>query len=88
VSMNQEEIVGEIVRYLHQTNPLAAERGELPLDESLYEIGVLDSFGVVETVDFIERHWSIRILDAEITVEKFGSLNKMARLVREKIDAK
>jgi acyl carrier protein len=86
--MNQKEIVADLVKYLHQTNPLAAERGELPLAESLYELGILDSFGVVETVDFIEKNWAIRILDAEITVEKFGSLNKMARLISEKINAK
>jgi acyl carrier protein len=86
--MNEDQIVAEIVKYLHETNPVAAERGELPLDESLYQLGILDSFGVVETVDFIEKTWAIRILDAEITVEKFGSLNKMAQLVRKKIDAK
>ena len=86
--MNHELIVAEILKYLRESNPVAAERGELPLDESLYELGILDSFGVVETVDFIEKKWSIRILDAEITVEKFGSINKMARLVSEKIDAK
>jgi acyl carrier protein len=86
--MNQEQVVAEILKYLYESNPVAAERGELPLDESLYELGILDSFGVVETVDFIEKKWSIRILDAEITVEKFGSINKMARLVSEKIDAK
>ncbi len=86
--MNHEQIVAEILKYLYQSNPVAAERGDLPLDESLYELGILDSFGVVETVDFIEKNWSVRILDTEITVEKFGSINKMARLVGEKINAK
>jgi acyl carrier protein len=86
--MNHEETVKEILDYLQEASPAAADRSKIPLDESLYELGILDSFGVVEMVDFIEKKWSIRILDTEITVEKFGSINKMARLICEKLNAK
>lgn len=86
--MADEEIVTEILDYLQEASPAAVDRSKIPLDESLYEIGILDSFGVVEMVDFIEKKWAIRILDTEITLERFGSIHKMARLIRGKIDAK
>jgi acyl carrier protein len=83
--MEHEKIVDEILCYIYETNPLAEERKPLPLDESLYESGILDSFGVVELVSFIESRWGIQILDSEITKEKFGGVNKMARLVADKL---
>jgi acyl carrier protein len=83
--MDQSVIAAEIVKYLEDTNPIAKERSPLPMDESLYNFGVLDSFGIIELVDFIERRWSIKILDSEITKEKFGGINKMTVLINEKL---
>jgi acyl carrier protein len=57
----------------------------IPLDQSLVELGVLDSYGMVELVSFLETNWSLAILDSEITKEKMGSINKMVALVREKL---
>ena len=45
----------------------------------------MDSFGVIDIVTFLEGNYSIKIKDEEITKERFGSINKMAKLVREKI---
>jgi acyl carrier protein len=83
--MKQEEIAAILLKYIRESNPVAADMAEIPVNESLYELGVLDSFGVIETVDFIEKRWSIKILDSEITKEKFGGINKMAALVSEKL---
>jgi acyl carrier protein len=86
--MQHKDIVSELLNYIYTTNPFAEERKPLPLDESLYELGILDSFGVIELVTFIENQWSIQILDSEITKEKFGGINRMARLIAEKTAAK
>ena len=83
--MQHEEIVSELLEFIYDSNPVAEESKPIPLDESLYEIGILDSFAVVELVAFIEERWEIAILDEEITKERFGGVNKMARLVYEKI---
>jgi acyl carrier protein len=84
--MNHEEIVQKILEYIYESNPVAAESKPLPLDESLFELGILDSFGVVELVCFIEEKFEISVLDSELTAEKFGGVNKMAALVTEKLD--
>lgn len=85
--MTHDEIVAELMRYLMETSPLARKRGKLPLDRSLHEIGILDSSGVLELVSFIEKHWSIVILDSELTNEMFGGLDKMAILIGRKLEA-
>ncbi len=57
----------------------------LPVDQSLLELGVIDSMGVIELVEFLERTWSIVIDESEITHEKMGGVTKMATLVMEKV---
>ncbi len=85
--MRHDEIVEQLLSYIYSTNPVAEECRPLPLEESLMELGILDSFGVVELVSYIEGHWSIQILDSEITKEKFGGINKMASLIASKLGA-
>ena len=82
--MNHQEVRNSIVEYLCKGNPLLAQLENIPLDESLVELGYMDSFGVIDIVTFLEGAYAIQILDDEITKEKFGSINKMASLVLEK----
>ena len=86
--MDHDKIGAELLEYIYDVNPTAEESRPLPLDESLYELGVLDSFAVIELVEYIESNWTIRILDSEITHEKFGGVNKMAKLIAEKLAEK
>jgi acyl carrier protein len=79
------EIVDTIIDYLKKGNPMYNDLQEIPLDQSLVELGYMDSFGVIDIVTFLEGNYSISIKDDEITKEKFGSINKMAKLVEEKI---
>jgi acyl carrier protein len=85
--MTHEQIVAVLVSYLEETSPLARKLGVLPRHESLYALGVLDSFGIVELVAFIESRWSIDILDSELTKEMFGGIELMARLIGSKTKA-
>ena len=81
----QSEIVNTIIDYLKKGNPVYKDLPEITLDKSLVELGYMDSFGVIDMVTFLEGNYSITIKDDEITKEKFGSINKMAQLVKEKI---
>ena len=81
----QSEIVNTIVDYLKKGNPIYSDLQEIPLDKSLVELGYMDSFGVIDIVTFLEGNYSITINDDEISKEKFGSINKMAKLVKKKI---
>jgi len=86
VAQDRAAIAAEIVHYLVENNPLVRGYGPLPTDKSLYELGLLDSAGVIELVVFVENLWSIEIQDTELTLEKFGSIEKMANLVFEKLE--
>ena len=79
-----EEINNKIVKYILNNFPSEFNDLTLPKDESLYEIGLLDSMGVIELVGFLENEFNVRIEDDEITYEKMGSINKMILLIISK----
>lgn len=82
--MKQKEVLETIVQYLQSGNPLFAELSDIPYDESLVELGYIDSFGVIDLVVFLEGTYNIQIGDDEVTREKFGSINKMVSVVMSK----
>ena len=82
--VEQNEVRETIVKYLQSGNPLFAKLDEIPYDDSLVELGYVDSFGVIDIVTFLEGTYKIQILDEEITKEKFGSINKMIALILSK----
>jgi len=86
--MTHSEIVNVILERIYATNPLAASSKPLPLDTSLMELGIMDSFGIVELVSFIETHWGIKILNSELNQETFAGVNKQAALVLKKLSEK
>jgi len=84
---SHHSIKTEIIRYVVENHISPYDEVSMPLEESLVELGVLDSYGVVELVSFLETNWTIAILDAEITKEEMGSINKMCALVAKKLAA-
>ena len=74
----------ELSNYILINHPSEYVRETLPQEESLVERGVLDSYGVIELVEFIETTWECRIEDEELTREKMGSIKKMAILIASK----
>ena len=87
-NFSEKKIQKEIINFLKKGNPLMNQHKNIPLDKSLLELGLIDSFGVIESVDFIEKKYKINIDDNELTKEKFGSIIKMSKLVLNKISNK
>lgn len=73
-----------IVSYVLENHISNYNADTLPLDQSLFELDVLDSMGIIELIAFIESTWSIVIEDTEITSEEMGSINKMIALIGKK----
>jgi acyl carrier protein len=83
-----EELAAAMVDYIVTQHPSRFSADTLPRDQSLLELEVLDSAGVVEFIVFVESTWSIEISDDDITTERMGSLNRMAALVQEYLAVK
>jgi len=77
------DIMAAMVDYILSQHPSRFTAETLPRDESLMELGVLDSAGVIEFIVFAETTWDIQISDDDITKDRMGSLEKMSTLVQE-----
>jgi acyl carrier protein len=74
--------------YFLSQHPSKYTDSTLPRDQSLLELGVIDSVGVVELLVFVEAAWGIEISDEDMTRERIGSLNKLAAVVQEYVARK
>ncbi len=54
------------------------------VDSSLVGSGIIDSMGIVEIVNFLERDLGVKIPDADITVENFETVRSISSYVRSK----
>ncbi len=53
----------------------------LQADTPLVTSGIVDSAGVVEVVEFLERHFAVRLTDADISLRNCNTLTGLCELV-------
>jgi acyl carrier protein len=63
---------------------LRPEAAQFPAGDDLFEAGLVDSFGMIQLVGFVESSFAIRLTDDEMTAENFRSLDAIAALVAAK----
>lgn len=79
--MDHEAILSRTRAYIQET--FLYVRPGLPLkdDEPLLGHGVIDSMGVLELIDFIQREFEVAVESDEITAQTFGSVISIACFV-------
>jgi acyl carrier protein len=60
---------------------LEGQGEDLRSDSPLLELGILDSFSIMEIVAFSEERFGIRIPETELTPANLSSLTALARLI-------
>ena len=73
------------VREFIVNNFLFGEGGsELSSYDSLLEKGLIDSTGILELVEFVQKKYGIRIEDHEIVPANLDSIDKLVRFIQQK----
>ena len=85
MNITTKQIEEELITYLKKGNPNIDNLKVIPKDISLVEQGYMDSFAIVDLVTYFENKWEIEIQNHEISVENFGSINKMIKFIESKI---
>tara|TARA_B100001540_G_C15552479_1_gene526567 strand:+ start:343 stop:633 length:291 start_codon:yes stop_codon:yes gene_type:complete len=85
IKIDKKKIKINILKYLKNKNPIISKLKKIPEDKSLLELGYIDSFGLIELIEFIEKKFHIKIKENELTFDAFGSINKICDLVFKKI---
>lgn len=82
----EREIIDRVRAYVRENFLYMRPDWPLPDDAPLLGSGVVDSIGVVELVEFLEREFSVTIPEEEITERHLGSLRAIAEFVGAKCD--
>ena len=71
---------------LEEVNEEASPQ-QLTNEHSLIENGVIDSLGIFQLVTFLEDEYGIDVMDDELVLSNFGTLQAIADYVRAKLEA-
>jgi len=80
-----DAIEEEVRQFLRDNFPLSADGVTLDREDSLIEVGVIDSTGVLELIGFIEERYEVEIRDEEVLPENLDSIGNIIRFVGEKL---
>ncbi len=84
--MHQKETIeAQLQQFIRQQFPVARQH-HVGLHDSLLELGIVDSLGVLEIVTFIEKDLGVQLTDDELVPEHFTSIATIADLVSRRLD--
>jgi acyl carrier protein len=81
---NRATILAEIRTFVAGWFRDGREEG-LEAETPLVTSGIVDSAGVVEVVEFLERRFAIRITDADISLRNCDTLRGLSELVEARL---
>jgi acyl carrier protein len=64
---------------------IAGKPVNIATDESLFECGLLDSFGLTDLVTKLEAEFNIRVPDGDLNPRKFESIDRIAEYVEARV---
>ena len=78
------DIRTEIRDFINDNFMMGRDPSELKDSVSLLELGIIDSTGVLELVNFIEESYGITIEDDELTPENLDTIDRMFEYINRK----
>ena len=60
---------------------------DYPDDVSFLDEGIIDSLGVMELIEFVQKSFGVQVEQSEVTPDNFDSVVKLAAFVRRKLSA-
>jgi acyl carrier protein len=86
VTEQREAIEKGARRFITENFPLGGSGQELAGSDSLLEVGVIDSVGVLELIEYLESTYDLQIPDADVLPENLDSIDAIARYVAQRLD--
>jgi acyl carrier protein len=77
----------DALRTFIQENFLFGRAADFSDDDSFLEMGLIDSTGVLELVNYLEETHGIRVDDDDLVPENLDSINRIVRFVEFKQQA-
>lgn len=82
--MQIPDIIEIIKKFITEELAPDCDASELKEDQSLLESGIIDSFGIMNLLAFIEEEFQMKIPNKELIPENFETVSSLAILIAEK----
>ncbi|SRR6266446_5551742 len=82
-NMTANHLNTQIREFILDKFPLARKQ-QLKDSDALLETGILDSLGVLDLVSFLEREFSLGVVDEELVPENFQTIDRISAFVESK----
>ena len=79
------EIESKIKKFLAENVLFTGETFGYGDDDSFLEVGIIDSVGVMELLEFVQEEFKVTVDPEELTPDNFDSVNKLAAFIRTKL---
>jgi acyl carrier protein len=76
---------GELRQFVTDSFLFGKADKRLTDDDSLLELGIIDSTGVLEIVSFVEERYGIKLRDWDLVPENLDSINRLARFIESRL---
>ena len=80
-----DDIAGKIRRFINEAYLFRETAADFSDTDSLFDSGIVDSFGVLNLITFLEETFGVQVLDEEVIPENFSSVAAMTRFVNGKL---
>jgi len=77
-------VIAQALRQFIRENFLFGADTPLEDDDSFLALGIIDSTGVLELVDFLERQYGVHVADEELVPENLDSIGNLVRFLQSK----
>lgn len=75
----EEQLKKKIKKFIVES--FLAGKDSIENSSLLFEENLIDSFGVLELISFIEKEFRVSLSPSEVTIENFISIDKISALV-------
>jgi acyl carrier protein len=65
-------------------NFLFGDAGQLGVDDSFLDKGIIDSTGILEIIMFLEEEFGVKVADNEMLPENLDSIGNIGRFIAKK----
>lgn len=84
--VSKSEIQETLTKYLMENSGVDVSGG-IPTDENLLESGILDSLGIAEVTEFMEKEFEIEIDEDEVSSKNYKTILLLVNFCHAKISA-
>ena len=79
------DVEQDLRRFVIDNFPFGTAGDGLLNDDSLLDLGIIDSTGVLELVTFLEETYHIKVEDEELVPDNLDSINRLKMFLERKL---